>query len=273
MYILVTGHQGFIGKALYNELNEKFGKHYNIIGFDIKEYASANDIVEVFTRFLQTYKPDVIFHVGANSDTLEFDVNIMMTQNVAMSKVIADYCSKESKIVIYSSSASCYGNDGVPSTLYGWSKYLAELLLKPHGVALRYFNVYGYDESHKGKMASVAYQSYIKHKNGEPVKLFPLKPTRDFIYVKDVVAANIYAWRHLIHNNNVVFDVGTGQSRTFEDVLRIMQIPFTILNESEVQIPKNYQYYTLATNMMPGWKAEYPIELGLTDYLNILNKQ
>lgn len=271
MKILVTGHKGFIGNALYKQLKSVADSH-TIIGFDIKDFVNI-DISLMFEDFLDKELPDMIFHVGANSDTQLMDVDRMMLENVHMSGIIAKYCYFYGDTdVVYSSSASCYGTDGLPNTLYGWTKYAAEEMLKPYGVGLRYFNVYGYDESHKGKMASVAYQSYIKHKLGREVTLFPSKPTRDFIYIKDVVSANMHMLgiAHLYRGS--VYDVGTGVSRSFEDVLNIMNIPFRVLDPVEVEIPKTYQYYTCAKEMLPDWEAQYSLEEGLSDYLEILNK-
>jgi ADP-L-glycero-D-manno-heptose 6-epimerase len=107
-------------------------------------------------------------------------------------------CKSKNIPMVYSSSAANYGtNNEHPSNLYGWSKYAAEdYVINNGGIGLRYFNVYGPGEQNKGKMASVAFQMNEKRKNNEEIKLFPKSPKRDFVYVKDVISANIYAFKN-----------------------------------------------------------------------------
>ena len=121
--------------------------------------------------FLHNGNFDAVFHVGACSDTMEQDVNYMMIRNYETTKIIADYCLKNNVRLIYSSSAANYGTNNLnPSNLYGWSKYVSEqYVLKSNGIALRYFNVYGPGEENKGKMSSLSYQSFLKHKNNEEI--------------------------------------------------------------------------------------------------------
>jgi ADP-L-glycero-D-manno-heptose 6-epimerase len=218
--------------------------------------------------FLKETFPEVIFHVGACSDTLEKDVNYMMTRNFEFTKILSEFCFVNQVKMIYSSSAANYGTNGLyPSNLYGWSKYVAEqMVIQNGGIALRYFNVYGPGEEHKGKMASVALQMINKVKNGEDVKLFPGNPKRDFVYVKDVVSANIHACENYDDLSYTYYDVGFGIARSFEDVLNILNIPFTYHQESE--IPKGYQFFTECdkTKWMPGWEPKYSLEEGLEDY-------
>jgi ADP-L-glycero-D-manno-heptose 6-epimerase len=143
-------------------------------------------------------------------------------------------------------------------------------VVKCGGVALRYFNVYGPLEGHKGKMASVAYQMLEKQKEGQEIKLFPNKPQRDFVYVKDVVSANLFAMENYQENRGQWYEVGSGENRTFEDVLDILSIPYTYHKEED--IPKGYQFYTKSdkTKWMYGWESEYGLERGIRDYLNYL---
>jgi ADP-L-glycero-D-manno-heptose 6-epimerase len=124
-----------------------------------------SDWTDELIQKLNDYKVEGIFHVGACSNTLETDVNYMMTRNYESTKIISDFCSENDIPLIYSSSAANYGNNQeFPSNLYGWSKYVAEQhVIQNGGVALRYFNVYGPGEEHKGKMSSVAYQMMMKH--------------------------------------------------------------------------------------------------------------
>jgi ADP-L-glycero-D-manno-heptose 6-epimerase len=267
MRIVITGTNGFIGKNLLNELkgsNEILEINEDI--FDIKDWYN-----EVYFK-LNDFDPEVIFHVGACSDTLETDVNYMMTINFEFTRRLSEWCQLLGKKMIYSSSAANYGtNEEYPSNLYGWSKYAAEqYVIKCGGVALRYFNVYGPLEGHKGKMASVAYQMMEKQKEGQEIKLFPNKPQRDFVYVKDVVDANLFAMEHFQDNFGQWYDVGSGDARTFEDVLDILKIEYTYHNEKD--IPKGYQFHTKSNseNWMFGWTPQYNLEKGLEDYLAFL---
>ena len=193
MRILITGTNGFIGKNLLNELKEEHDiLEINEDIFDVEDWYN-----EIYFK-LNKFDPEVVFHVGACSNTLETDVNYMMTRNFEFTRRVSEWCQLLNKKFIYSSSAANYGtNDEYPSNLYGWSKYAAEqYVVKCGGVALRYFNVYGPLEDQKGKMASVAYQMMEKHKQGEDILLFPGKPRRDFVYVNDIVSANIHAFEN-----------------------------------------------------------------------------
>lgn len=268
--VLLTGSKGFIGQNLKIELIKQ--------GFDVIEinediFSSTGWKVELLL-FLIRNKPNAIFHVGACSDTLEKDVNYMMILNFEFTKMLVDWSLQNDSKLIYSSSAASYGENNLhPSNLYGWSKYVAEqYVITNNGIGLRYFNVYGPKEEHKGKMASVAYQSYIKHMNGEECKLFPKKPTRDFVYVKDIISANIYAFLNYDNLNKKYYDVGSGESRSFEDVLNNLEIPYTYHDEK--MIPEGYQFFTCSDKdkWMTGWKSEYNLEKGLKDYKDYLEQ-
>ena len=269
MRIVITGTNGFIGKNLLNELkgsNDILEINEDI--FDTEDWYN-----EIYFK-LNQFDPEVVFHVGACSDTLEIDVNYMMTRNFEFTRRVAEWCQLLGKKFIYSSSAANYGtNEEYPSNLYGWSKYVAEqYVIKSGGIALRYFNVYGPLEGHKGKMASVAYQMMEKQKEGQEIKLFPNKPQRDFVYVKDVVSANLFAMEWFEDYRGQWYDVGSGDARTFEDVLDILKIEYTYHNEKD--IPKGYQFHTKSNseNWMFGWKPQYNLEKGLGDYLAFLVK-
>jgi ADP-L-glycero-D-manno-heptose 6-epimerase len=270
MKILVTGDQGFIAKQLIWKLDRNF----KVFGIDVDDFRGVENWGKELLEIVCDISPDVIFHVGACSDTLEQNVNYMMELNYESTKILADYCNMTECKMIYSSSAANYGVNGqFPSNLYGWSKYAAEDYVISHGgVALRYFNVYGPGEERKGKMASVAYQSYVKHAAGETVKLFPNNPTRDFVHVDDIVDANIYAMAHYRHFQNNWFEVGSGESRSFEDVLNLMEIQFEYLPESA--IPAGYQFKTVSNPLqwLSGWTPKYTIDTGVPAYLEYLKK-
>lgn len=265
---LITGSLGFIGKNLKKEIQKDFEI------FEINEDIFRNENwINVLSIYLNHLECDVVFHIGACSNTLETNANYMMERNYEFSRIVSDHCKSKNIPLIYSSSAANYGvNNQYPSNLYGWSKYIAEqYIIKNDGIALRYFNVYGEGEEEKQRMASIAYQMFIKYKNGEEIKLFPKKPSRDFVYVKDVLSANIFAYNNYSELKGKYYDVGSGESRTFEDVLKIMEIPFTYVEESN--IPKGYQFYTRSNKekWMPNWNPRYNIELGLKEYLTYLN--
>lgn len=266
---IVTGSKGFISKNLLNEINGQF--YILTIDEDIFEKDSW---VHDLSQKVVDFNPDVIFHVGACSDTLEKDVNYMMTRNYEFTRILSDYCKNHDKKMIYSSSAANYGTNGLyPSNLYGWSKYVAEqYVIKNGGIGLRYFNVYGPLEDHKGKMASVAYQMLEKQKEGQEIKLYPLKPQRDFVYVKDVVDANLFANEWYEDYSGMWYEVGSGQARTFEDVLDILKIEYRYTEEND--IPKGYQFFTESDSelWMYGWTPKYKLEDGLKDYLSYLIK-
>jgi ADP-L-glycero-D-manno-heptose 6-epimerase len=266
--ILITGTKGFIGKNLAYELSDLFLIHE--INEDIFESDNWGDTL---LKKLQDIDPDVIFHIGACSDTLETDVNYMMIRNFEFTKILSEYSFTSETKLIYSSSAANYGTNNLyPSNLYGWSKYVAEqFVIQNGGIALRYFNVYGPGESNKGRMASVAYQMLEKIRNGEEVKLFPGEPKRDFVYIKDVISANIFAYKNYDDLVYEYYDVGCGESRTFEDVMNILELPYTYYREDEV--PLGYQFFTQSNKekWMPGWYPEYTLEMGLKNYIENIN--
>lgn len=269
MIALLTGYKGFIGQNLKEELKRIGYNVYGIEKTDVKKYLDNLDLFEGYVK-----ECDIIFHVGAISDTSVQDYHEMLYYNYHFTKVLVDLCKKHDKRIIYSSSASVYGDgnaNDVPNNIYAWSKLLGEeygRLSYPEGfVSLRYFNVYGPHEEHKleNKMCSIGYQAYVLN---DTFKLFPKKPTRDFVYVKDVVSANICA----IDSPTGIYDVGFGESKSFEDFLDNMgNIPYIYVDENK--IPSWYQFYTKANveARMPGWEPKYNLERGCADYLNYLN--
>lgn len=271
MKVLVTGDQGFIGSNLKKalELNED----YKVYGLDKELFDSPNWKQEL-ELYLDKVCFDAIFHVGACADTLNQDVEYMMTRNYESTVIISNWAKQDGTAVIYSSSAANYGDPKGKRNLYAWSKYAAEEHVIANGqIALRYFNVYGPGEEHKGKMASVAYQMFVKHKNGEAIKLFPGRPKRDFVYIQDVVNANLQAlWNYDELAGVWWYDIGSGEANSFESVLEHLDIPYTYTDESE--IPTNYQMFTQANKqyMLPGWKPKYTLEKGLKLYKEYLCK-
>ena len=268
--VLVTGSSGFIGRNL--------SKHLGELGFTVKlldsDYFKELDWQNSLLSLLNGFDPKVVFHVGACSNTLELNVQYMMEQNYQSTKLISNWCKDEKRNMIFSSSAANYGMNGkYPSNLYGWSKYVAEdYVRKSGGIALRYFNVYGPGEENKGAMSSFLYQAYVNRNHGEKVLLFPGGATRDFIYIKDVVGANLYAMENFLDLAGAYYDVATGCSRLFEDVLNLAGIEFAY--SDEFKIPAGYQFYTCGDTKkwMSGWKPNYSLEEGVADYLTYLQQ-
>ena len=263
MKIVLTGWNGFIGRNIMKTLIDVHDiDELILIESDFTSKPSWERNLEVGIDSC-----DSIIHLGANVDTTDNNVDSMLKSNYLMSKKIFDLAKQYDKQVIYSSSAANYGTDGTPSNIYGWSKLLAEqygLALGIDFVALRYFNVYGPGEERKGKMASVAYQAW---KLGA-FRIFPKKATRDFVYVKDIVSATIYPLFNNVEPG--VYDVGCGESRLFEDVLDLMEIPYEYT--SDYEIPSWYQFYTKSdkSKWIPGWEPEYNLESGIKDYKEYL---
>ena len=259
MKVLLTGHKGFIGSNLLNKL-KKLGHYVYCL--------EKNDNYEELHLESMVKQCKVIFHVGAISDTTLQDPNEMLYYNYVLSKRIFDLARKHNVKVVYSSSAANYGDgNGVPNNIYGWSKLLAEeygLRTCEKFVALRYFNVYGPGEEHKGKMASVAYQAYQK---GD-FKLFPGNIKRDFVYIEDVVNANIYASTL----ERGLFDVGSGNAETFENLVGGVGIKYEY--HTPDKIPVWYQWFTEADKekFMPGWFPLYDVNLGTKKYKEYLEK-
>jgi ADP-L-glycero-D-manno-heptose 6-epimerase len=260
--IIITGTKGFIGSNLKKELEDKF----TIIEINENIFKEVNWKESLSINFWQDI--ECVFHVGACSDTLETNVNYMMLVNYEFTKHIMGLCKSKNIPMVYSSSAANYGTNNLyPANLYGWSKYVAEqYVIKNNGIALRYFNVYGPNEHNKGKMSSLAYQSYIKHKNHEDIKLFPNKPKRDFVYIKDIVSANIFAFDNFNKNQGNYYEVGSGTANTFESVLDFMGIPYTYTDEN--LIPNGYQFFTQSDNTlwMKGWTPQFQLEQGIKNY-------
>jgi ADP-L-glycero-D-manno-heptose 6-epimerase len=268
--LLVTGSSGFVGRNLVSALKAEFLK---VEGFDDNNLI-AKDWKNSLIDKLNSINPSTIFHVGACSNTLEQNVQYMMIHNYESTKVITDWCLSHNRQIIFSSSAANYGESGLyPSNLYGWSKYVAEdYVIKSGGVALRYFNVYGPGEEDKGIMASFLYQSYLKNKSKEIIYLFPGNPIRDFVYIKDVLFANLYAKQNFNKLRGRYFEVSTGISSSFEEVLKIFGLPYEY---SEVkQIPAGYQFYTCgdSAKWMRGWIPEYNLNQGIAEYKSYLEK-
>jgi ADP-L-glycero-D-manno-heptose 6-epimerase len=250
MYYIVTGAAGFIGSKLIEGLNRRgiteivavdnlahADKFKNIAGCEIADYI---DLAELPAR-LEALEGSVeaVLHQGACSDTMETDGRYMMENNYAYSRRLLEWCQDEEVPLVYASSAAVYGRGPDyreeracerPLNIYGYSKFLFDQLVRARlpdataqVVGLRYFNVYGPNETHKGRMASVALHAFQQlHAEGK-VKLFvgsdgyrDGEQRRDFIYVDDCVAVNL--WFLERRNVSGVFNCGTGRAQAFNRV-------------------------------------------------------
>ena len=252
--IIVTGGAGFIGSRLIKGLNDQGfesilvvddltdGKKFtNLVGKNIVDYMDKDDFAVMIEEADEEWvdNVEVIFHLGACSTTTEWNGKYMMENNYEYSKLLLQFSIAYQVPYIYASSAAVYGAGTTfkeapefeaPLNVYGYSKYQFDQYVRrilPHVesqvVGLRYFNVYGPGEFHKGSMASVAYHlNNQMHESGK-VKLFEGcdgygngEQQRDFVYVDDVVAVNTWFWKN--PDKNGIFNVGTGKSQTFNDV-------------------------------------------------------
>ena len=252
--IIVTGGAGFIGSNIVKALNErgrseilivdnlgKGEKYKNLIGLKFYDYIQREDFLKsVIEGEFDDFNIEVIFHEGACSDTMEYDVNYMIKTNYEYSKTIFNFCADNEVDLIYASSASTYGNGDNGFTEnetcenalnpYAFSKLLFDRYVRQNldeidnkVIGLRYFNVFGPQEFHKGRMASIAYQMYKQIKESGVIKLFKGtdgykdgEQRRDFIFVKDVAKVNLWCWENDIENG--VYNCGTGNATTFNAV-------------------------------------------------------
>lgn len=266
MKVLLTGHEGFIGKNIHIKLSEMDDVEEIILieKSDADRFIVRQDKLEELVK-----ASDVILHNGAISATDNENYKEIMHYNVFFSKILINLAHKHDKTIVFASSASVYGaGDDYPQNLYAWSKMITEdygRAKHPYGfTSLRYFNVYGPHEEHKDKMSSVAYQAWlVKHGT---FKLFPREPRRDFVYVNDVVSANIAA----IEAPCGVYDVGLGVANRFEDLVSNMGVKFDYVDQSK--IPDWYQFFTESnpSKWLPNWSPKYTLELGCEDYLKYL---
>ncbi|MBP6387258.1 MAG: ADP-glyceromanno-heptose 6-epimerase [Pseudarcicella sp.] len=310
--IIVTGAAGFIGSCLIERLNNdnfnfiiavddfsNIEKNKNLEGKKIQEKVDRT----VFFEWLDANYEDVefCFHIGARTDTTEFDVEIFNELNLNYSKEVWKKCHAYQIPLVYASSAATYGlgelgyddNESNISSLkplnpYGDSKNDFDIWAlkqedKPFFWAgLKFFNVYGPNEYHKGRMASVIMHAYNQILSTNAMKLFRShnpdykdgEQMRDFIYVKDLIEVCIFLMHH--RRNSGIYNLGTGTARTFLDLVKAtfqaMEIPENItFVDTPEDIRDKYQYYTQA-NMSKllsiGYKKPFTsLEAGVTDYV------
>jgi ADP-L-glycero-D-manno-heptose 6-epimerase len=249
-YYIVTGAAGFIGSKLVEGLNRRgiteviavdnlahADKFRNLAGCEIADYVDQAEFIAGLERYEGAV--EALFHQGACSDTMETDGRYMIDNNYGYSKRLLEWCQEEEVPLIYASSASVYGAGGEfreerrcekPLNIYGYSKFLFDQLVRrrlaertAQVAGFRYFNVYGPNEAHKGRMASVAYHAYQQLLSSGKVKLFVGsagygngEQRRDFVYVEDVVDVNL--WFLERRDLSGLFNCGTGRSQSFNEL-------------------------------------------------------
>ena len=308
----ITGAAGFSGSNLLKMLNDRghedifivddFSnpeKEKNLVG---KKYRLRIPREEfIVNTNLWAKQTSLLFHIGARTDTAEFDKNIFEKLNTGYSKKVWDICTKYQIPLIYASSAATYGLGGrgykddhaiinllKPLNPYGESKnnfdkwVIKQHLTPPFWAGLKFFNVYGPNEYHKGRMASVIFHAFQQIQKTGGMKLFRShipefkdgEQKRDFIYVKDVVDVLYFLMQE--QRVNGIFNLGTGKARTFMDLTRCTFNAMNIkVNISFIDTPEDirdkYQYFTEA-NMEKlrsiGYTNDfYTLESGINEYV------
>lgn len=310
--IVITGAAGFIGSALVWRLNQlgknniiivdelgKDEKWKNLVGIDFEDFINKDIFIERLETGLN-YKVDSIIHMGANSSTTEKDADHLLNNNFEYTKKLAAYSIDNKIRFIYASSAATYGDGNLgfndednmclklhPLNMYGYSKNLFDIwALKKNIldkiVGIKYFNVFGPNEYHKGDMRSVVHKAFEQIRDTGKVKLFKSRnknykdgeQKRDFIYINDAVDMTLFFMDH--KNKNGLYNVGSGRARTWNDLVTAL---FNALdkpvNIEYIDLPEyladKYQYFTEA-KLDKIKKAGYTknissLEEGVTDYV------
>ncbi len=327
MSVIVTGAAGFIGANLVKALNNRgetevvavdnltrADKFRNLVDCEIADYLDKGAFRALVARGAIA-PPEVVFHQGACSDTMESDGRYMLDNNYRYSLELLDWCQSHKVPYIYASSASVYGLGPVftegrehekPLNVYGYSKFLFDQIVRRRlgefvapVIGLRYFNVYGPREAHKGRMASVAFHHFNQFRADGKVRLFEGshgyangEQRRDFVHVDDAVAVNLFFRQR---PTSGLYNVGTGRAQAFNDVAlavvnalrqRAGESPLTLANAvaqqriEYVPFPEalrgKYQAFTqadLAQLRAAGFSAQMAsVEQGVAAYVEWLLK-
>jgi ADP-L-glycero-D-manno-heptose 6-epimerase len=315
--LLVTGGAGFIGSNVVASLNEagradiavsdmlgSDGKWRNLASRELADFVPPADLM----RWLDGRKLGAVIHLGAISSTTATDGDAVMENNFRLSLRLLDWCTATRTPFIYASSAATYG-DGEqgyaddwsggelkklkPMNLYGWSKQMFDLAvvarvqrkekMPPQWAGLKFFNVFGPNEYHKGEMMSLVAKLFDEAKAGRPVRLFKShrsgiadgEQKRDFIYIDDAVA--VVRWLVDMPAVSGIFNVGTGQARSFRDLMTSMLAALGRQPEIEyidmpASIRGSYQYFTQARTenlRRAGYNAAFtPLEAAVKSYVS-----
>jgi ADP-L-glycero-D-manno-heptose 6-epimerase len=314
--LLVTGGAGFIGSNVLASLNEagradiavndilgSEGKWRNLTGRQLAEFVPPADL----SRWLEGRKLEAVIHMGAISATTATDADLVMESNFRLSLRLLEWCTASRTPFIYASSAATYGDGGKgfsddwsggalkrlkPMNLYGFSKHLFDLAvvervarkdrLPPQWAGLKFFNVFGPNEYHKGEMMSLVAKRVDDAKAGRTISLFKShrsgigdgEQRRDFIYVDDAVA--VVRWLMDTPAVSGIFNVGTGKARSFRDLMGAMfaalgRAPKIEYVDMPASIRDSYQYFTEAevgSLRRAGFNADFlSLEDGVARYV------
>ncbi len=313
--IVVTGGAGFIGSAIIWALNKRniydilvvdsmknSDKWKNLVNLKFNDYDEKESFLKriIFDDPILKNSVKSVIHMGACSSTTEKNSSYLIENNYKYTQVLCKWCLKNEKKFIYASSAATYG-DGMcgfsdnidnieklkPMNMYGYSKQLFDLWAKRNGfldkiTGLKYFNVFGPNEYHKGDMRSIIHKAFQQINTTGKIKLFKSykkefkdgEQLRDFIYIKDAVEMTLYIYEK---NLKGLFNIGTGKARSFNDIAKAI---FKILNknvkieyiEMPDEIKDKYQYFTEADMKKLFFEAKYDkktlsLEEGIEDYI------
>jgi len=308
--IVVTGAAGFIGSCIVSKLNRqgendilavdvlrKNDKWKNLRNLNFYDYLDRGQLMD----YLESHSGiEAVIHMGACSATTEADTNYLMENNYRYTLKLAEYCIKNEIRFIYASSAATYGDGSVgysddetglrklqPMNMYGYSKHAFDLKALREGwlnkiVGLKFFNVYGPNEYHKGDMVSVVYKAFNQISETGYVNLFKShrndfgdgEQKRDFVYVMDAVDVVLFFLKN--QDKSGIFNVGTGKARMFKD---LVSATFSAMNlkpnikyiDMPVDIRDRYQYFTEAEMdkiQTAGYNLQpYNLEDGIKDYV------
>jgi ADP-L-glycero-D-manno-heptose 6-epimerase len=305
--IVLTGGAGFIGSNIARALNARGiddilivdrlldgSKHLNLTGVRFADYVDHDDFIGDPAAFGHV---DAVFHQGACTNTTEKDGRFMMRNNYDYSKGLLRYCAGSGIPLVYASSAAVYGRGSQgfrehpdceqPLNVYAFSKLVFDNYVRRHApsfkspvVGLRYFNVYGPREQHKGDMASVPYKMVMQHAHGQPIKLFEGSEDfkRDFIHVDDVVKLNLYFAERPCSG---IFNCGTGQAHSFAELGQIVARTLPEAAVETIPMPETlrhqYQTFTCSNNdslRHAGYADGFvPFVVGLTSYVEWLRRR
>ena len=270
--IVVTGAAGFIGSAIVWRLNtlgkedivivDELGmeeKWKNLVGLKYSDFIHKDDFIAMILDDEVPFSIDSLLHMGANSSTTEMNADHLLFNNYEYTKELAKYSIKNDIRFIYASSAATYGDGSLgfdddenrletlrPLNMYGYSKQMFDLWAKRQGIlnkiaGLKYFNVFGPNEYHKGDMRSVAHKAFGQINDTGKLRLFKShnpkykdgEQLRDFVYIKDAVDMTLFFLEH--KDKNGIYNIGAGKARTWNDLAKAI---FNALNK-----PLNIEYF------------------------------
>lgn len=315
--IVVTGAAGFIGRNVAAELNRR-GHHdlllvdhlgsddkwSNLVGLEYEDLLGP----EAFLKSVDDGKleeTDAVIHLGACSATTERDADYLLENNYRYTRLLCEWCVRRNIRFVYASSAATYGDGSKgysdstplkelqPLNMYGYSKHMFDLWAEKHGylksiVGLKYFNVFGPHEAHKGEMRSMVHKAWGQIGRTGKVQLFKShrpdyadgEQMRDFVYVKDAVAVTLFFLEH--REIGGLFNCGTGKARTWKDLMKAVFAAMKMQPQIEFkEMPEilrgKYQYFTEADPGKlrgAGYKAPFmALEDAVADYIKFLSER